>query len=141
MAKNSVEAPPLGVYEFDMCIYPRKLFVVDEKNKDVVTEYFSRRDGQELNVDSVGPDSGSCSVKYMSRKSTGNYGALVWILDDRSPGSMAHEAVHVADGVFEDLGIDSDGSNDEHYAYLVGWIVEKLVNIAEKTGKYEANRI
>lgn len=50
-------------------------------------------------------------------------------------GSEAHEAVHVADYIFDELGMYTQSfvNHNEQYAYLVGWaagcISKTLVNI------------
>lgn len=50
-------------------------------------------------------------------------------------GGEAHEAVHVADYIFDELGMYTQSfvNHNEQYAYLVGWaagcISKTLVNI------------
>jgi hypothetical protein len=48
---------------------------------------------------------------------------------------VAHEAVHVANFIFKERGMELDLDNDEGYAYLVGWISEKIVTSIEKDRK------
>lgn len=56
-----------------------------------------------------------------------------------SSGTMAHEAVHAANTVMEYAGWKHDSSNDEPYAYLVGWIVDEVQKcIDEYKKKYGA---
>lgn len=52
-------------------------------------------------------------------------------------GYVAHEAVHVANMVFEKLDINYDKQNDEHHAYFVEWIVGKLW---KEVKKYKRSR-
>jgi len=41
-------------------------------------------------------------------------------------GVIAHEAVHVVNRLFHHLGIYTEELNDEHQAYLVGWVVDEM---------------
>lgn len=41
-------------------------------------------------------------------------------------GDIAHEAVHMANQLYNHIGQEIDTENDEDYAYLVGWIVNQI---------------
>lgn len=61
-------------------------------------------------------------------KDSGRVGVVV-VFDSAkamTPGHMSHEAVHVADYIYEELGIITQPFTDtnENYAYLVQFIVE-----------------
>lgn len=43
-----------------------------------------------------------------------------------TPGIIAHEAKHLVNEIFIDIGHDLDRYNDEPEAYLLGWIVDKI---------------
>lgn len=70
-------------------------------------------------------------------KATQNLGVLTIIIrsENMEAGDEAHEAVHVADYMFEQLGMYSQNfsENNEQYAYLVGWaagcISKTILNI------------
>lgn len=51
--------------------------------------------------------------------------------------TIAHESVHCAIEVLENVNVIITGDNDEALAYLVGFLVEKLFEIKEK---YEQNK-
>lgn len=61
---------------------------------------------------------------------TGNLGVIVYVDTEFEDGvgSFAHEAIHVADYVFDELNITSQSYEDgnEPYAYLVGWIANEI---------------
>lgn len=132
------------VDRYDPIIYPRKLWVTGDViglnkifkfNKldntkeecasaydEPVEEYNTTKDGWL-----------TCPVTH---KATGEYGALVIIMDSSiEAGGEAHEAVHVADYIFDELGMytQSFANHNEQYAYLVGWVAgcisKTLVNI------------
>lgn len=44
-------------------------------------------------------------------------------------GTIAHEAFHITNFIFESLGIKPDVNNDEAQAYLLSWIVEQVVKV------------
>lgn len=70
-----------------------------------------------------------------------NLGVIVYVDPnmDHDVGSFAHEAVHVADYVFDELGMMSQSYDDcnEPYAYLVGWIANKIKKYYDSRRKQE----
>jgi hypothetical protein len=52
-------------------------------------------------------------------------------------GTIAHEALHVVNHIFKDVGIVANQDEDEHTAYLLSWIVEQ---IQKYNGKIKADR-
>ncbi len=70
-------------------------------------------------------------------KSSGRYGVITVIIhpEELIAGDEAHEAAHVADYMFEQLGMYSQdfSASNEPYAYLVGWaagcISKTIINI------------
>lgn len=116
------------IHLFDPVTYPRKLFVMKgKKAKKTIKEAFSNLDGDDLDVDDVDTDSvGACTWKSIRLRSTGKLGTLVWFVNDYSIKSAAHEAVHVVNGIFKECGVDMHYDHDEHYAYLLGWVVDCL---------------
>lgn len=61
----------------------------------------------------------------------------IGIKPEARPETIAHEAVHAANMVFEYVGIEPSLDNDEPLAYLVGWFVTKLHNSLDKYNKIE----
>lgn len=67
--------------------------------------------------------------------STDGFNALVFKKNNRihavfnyeaDASIVAHESVHICDYIFQDCFIKPDLENNEPYAYLMGWIVEKI---------------
>lgn len=52
-----------------------------------------------------------------------------------SPGIIAHEAKHVVNKLFIDLGIELDPYNDEHETYLLSWVVNRIWEVKTKYEK------
>ena len=74
-----------------------------------------------------------------------NYDAFVW--DDLSSGlavykvyikptanhkTVAHEALHIVNLLFNNIGAKPDLNNDEPQAYLLGWVVEQIHKTLKK---------
>ena len=124
------------LHVFDAGIYPRRLFVVRGKGKEkAIKEAFCTFDGEELDglEKSVIDFAGAITWRKVKFRENGWLGALVWLVEDSSPKSLAHEAVHVACGFFEQLGVDMSYEHDEHFAYMVQWVTECLWEVV--TGK------
>ena len=49
-------------------------------------------------------------------------------------GSIAHEALHAANFIAKDRGIESDLENDEPIAYLTEWIVDEIYEFVNEHG-------
>ena len=51
---------------------------------------------------------------------------------DATPGIIAHEAVHITNCIFDSRLMELSLTNDEPYAYLLGWVVDKIHNTLNK---------
>ena len=123
-------------YEFNPCIYPRLLWVVIG-NTELVTENFTDRNHNELDEKDFCDCDGATSRARC--KANDRQGSLIWIpshsLDDVN--TIAHEAVHATNFIFNDLEVDFNFDSDEHYAYMVGWVagcVQMAINEYKKGG-------
>ena len=45
---------------------------------------------------------------------------------DTNVSLLAHEAVHVCNFIYENIGAKLDIENDEHQAYIIGWIIDEM---------------
>ena len=52
-------------------------------------------------------------------------------------GTIAHEAVHIANMLFEQRGITLSAVNDEPFAYLVEWIVDEIHKFINKNNFFD----
>ena len=50
-----------------------------------------------------------------------------------TPGIIAHEAKHLVNNIFIEISHDLDRYNDEPEAYLLGWIVDRIHEVLNKT--------
>lgn len=49
-----------------------------------------------------------------------------------TPGIIAHEAKHLVNFIFNDVGVELNIFNDETEAYLLGWIVDEIHKLLNK---------
>lgn len=52
---------------------------------------------------------------------------VVWVCGDPSAGLLAHEALHAVVEICKHVGVEFDHDNHETQAYLLGWVVDRLV--------------
>ena len=113
-----------GYCVFSNGIYPRRLYVAVGLSEDDVNRMFISGRGM-LTLDWEGSD--AATFDEIKERATLYYGSLVVFRSkgEMTPGTMAHEAVHVMESYMDVLGIEraKDGTN-EHLSYLLGWIVK-----------------
>lgn len=120
----------IKIYEFDTTIYPRILYVVKSVDKEAIKAEFTKVSGEELNLEGL-ELSLAYTIPVMHRKNT-NIGHLVVLQGKKehiTTNVIAHEADHVANQIFQDLNMTTTFTEDEHHAYLVGWIAEKIASV------------
>ena len=126
----------IAVHQFHPEIYPRRIWITKNANPDFIREHFKDQDGEELDEIDICFKTAKCSVWRVSYGEDKLLGVLVCITGSDFKGSkdIAHEAVHVADKIFKDCGVDMHYDHDEHYAYFVGWIADCIEQVV--TGKF-----
>lgn len=104
------------VYEFDPVIYPCRLWIA--VTTDNLADRF--RDLDDLPEDVNGRTSTTSDINR------GIVGVIIRFrsIEDIDFRTVAHESVHAANMIFYELGVKADTDNDEHLAYLVGWIAD-----------------
>lgn len=116
----------LRVHEFNPVLYPRLIWVVKGASSDMedkIKDCFRAPDGDSLNTE--GCDAVKAGVwGVMEAGERGRYGVLIWLRVKVDVGVAAHESVHAANVVCQACDIHFDARNDEHYAYLVGFIAD-----------------
>jgi hypothetical protein len=78
--------------------------------------------------DGDGDTGGSVTSFKTFKKGEGNVTAYCLYLSDKNDNSVvAHEAFHIVSMVLRDRGIPLIKETEEAYAYLLKWIIEKIV--------------
>ena len=113
-----------GYCVFSNGIYPRQLYVAVGLSEDDVNRMFISERGM-LTLDWEGFD--AATFDEIKERATLYYGSLVVFRSkgEMTPGTMAHEAVHVMESYMDVLGIErAERGTNEHLSYLLGWIVK-----------------
>ena len=113
-----------GYCVFSNGIYPRRLYVAVGLSEDDANEMFVSERGR-LSLDWDGAD--AATFTEIKDRDTLVYGSLVIFRSrgEMTPGTMAHEAVHVMESYMDVLGIEkAERGTNEHLSYLLGWIVK-----------------
>ena len=113
-----------GYCVFSNGIYPRRLYVAVGLSEDDVNRMFISGRGM-LTLDWEGSD--AATFDEIKERATLYYGSLVVFRSkgEMTPGTMAHEAVHVMESYMDVLGIErTERGTNEHLSYLLGWIVK-----------------
>ena len=119
--------------EFKNDIYSRKLWIATswEDVKDKFTTY----GGYEFEKSK---DAYATTYPQMMRKKTGKYGVLIVFYNcsnlcgSRIVENIAHESLHAANAIFNELGVEYSLTNDEHAAYMVGWVASCCWKVLQK---------
>ena len=125
------------IHEFDPCIYPRLLWVVKGGSLEEI------RKTLEFGELSEEDDShGALTLSAYDNKNKRG-GFLVWFpkaKDMLLHGDwVAHEASHVALGIFDYIGAEAKASDSEPFSYLVGWVF-KCIDEVRKFKEVEYGR-
>ena len=113
-----------GYCAFSNGIYPRRLYVAVGLSEDDVNRMFISGRGM-LTLDWEGSD--AATFDEIKERATLYYGSLVVFRSkgEMTPGTMAHEAVHVLDSFMDVLGLErGKNASNEHLSYLLGWLVK-----------------
>ena len=107
------------IYEFDPVIYPRLLWIAVNPSKEKINNFFN----EELKFDK----SQEKAIVYCASKKIDNKaGCLIMFASkkDMDINTITHEASHVAIDIFTELGIEINDSNQEAFAYFIGWVAK-----------------
>ena len=113
------------IYTFNPQIYPRKLFlIIDGKyNPD---DDFCFPDSSPIGIDNYI----ALTFPSIKKSDSGELGVLIVLKNKQTKQSdIAHECVHAAMSIFNDLGINIDTDNQEAFAYMVGWCVKSINSV------------
>ena len=124
-----------GYCVFSNGIYPRRLYVAVGLSEDDVNRMFISGRGM-LTLDWEGSD--AATFDEIKERATLYYGSLVVFRSkgEMTPGTMAHEAVHVMDSYMDVLGIErAEKGTNEHLSYLLGWIVKCMDEVKKGRAK------
>lgn len=115
----------IRIEEHDCKIYPRKLWVAfNASAKDLDSQFYV--DDKVTFEEAFRACFGGATTRVRCRH-TDHYGVIIFTSRSKfTVGQIAHESVHAADCIFEDLGMVPQDfvETNEPYAYLVGYIAD-----------------
>lgn len=119
--------------EFNCEIYSHRLWIATswEDVKDKFTTY----GGYDFKKSE---DAYATTYPQIMRKATGKYGVLIVFYDSsKLCGSkivehIAHESLHATNAIFNESGVEYSLRNDEHAAYMVGWVAKCCWKVLQK---------
>ncbi len=133
----------MKIYEFDPVIFPYKIWIVENPTyiemienfyfKNTSGDYFVPTENQyNANMAKCNLFTGPCD-----RINTGMHGVLCSgkSIYGNSVSTFAHEAVHIANRILYEIGMDNPSDNDEVLAYFVGWIVDCFTEVIKDRGE------
>lgn len=110
--------------KYDPIIYPRILYVCKNVTLKDLRDRFTTRDGRE--IDSEWDPEEEVFTFYGKEKKT-NENVLICCFGYKYKttadmiSDIAHEAEHVKQSIFDDIGLPTTTDSQEADAYLVGW--------------------
>ena len=111
----------MKVFETD--IFPFRFCIAEYKEYKGVKETFVDWDGDEI-MFSEGAMGFVARAKF---KDSGKICSLIVINKrEANMGTVAHEAFHSAENVLENIGIFHNSGSSEVYAYVIGFIAQKI---------------
>ena len=121
------------IREFDIEIYGRQLWIAT--SWEDVKDKFETYGGYDFKKSE---DAYATTYPQIMCKATGKYGVLVVFYDcSKLCGSkivehIAHESLHAANAIFNELGVEYSLTHDEHAAYMVGWVAKCCWKVLQK---------
>lgn len=121
------------VYEFDPTIYPRKLWIAVTSSSlkykfENISEFDKSAYAMVDNVYDLAQDKGGVLIRFDS-------------IDAMSVGNIAHESIHAACEILDYVGSFIDTKNQEHLAYLAGWIAKCCENVRDSEYALKINTL
>ena len=121
--------------EFRSDIYPRTLWVAT--SWEDVKDKFVCHNNDDKPIEKY-EGGNAYTYQCVMHKKSKKYGVLIlFVLEGEILGSeivehIAHESLHAVNSIFDELGIEYDLSNDEHAAYLVGYVAKCCWKVLQK---------
>ena len=125
-------------------LYPFSLSVASINDIEEINNkyYFYNNISDYLNysnkIENLNPDPSLSGLTVLVSDKETEHKSVLIILDlntvNNDLGILAHESIHYTDALFDSLGLNSEGydAGDEHYAYLVEWCFNCLLDYVER---------
>lgn len=130
------------IIKYDPKIYPLKLYVVvGDDQWEKINRKFTNHNHDPIGISKDEIERCYGMTIHVREKNTNNLGVLIWLSNNGiGINTVAHESVHYVCNVFDycDIYMGYKNGQDEHFAYLLGWCVECVM---DSVTKYLKNNI
>lgn len=72
------------------------------------------------------------AITYQFYTPDGSFRVLVLIRPKTNINTVVHESLHIVNNIFQHCGIKYSLTNDEPQCYLLGWVVDQIMNDKSK---------
>ena len=125
---NMAKTEKIEVFKYDPQVFPIRLHVVFSSNLQCVLGRYDGSDGSDFRDGSW--DKGATAYTYSGIVECETRLVVILVVfrskKHAGPGTVAHEAKHAADRIFDYIG--EDNTRHESHAYLVEWVVNCVNN-------------
>jgi len=97
---------------FEIPIYQAKVTVILDKDLSYAEKKYKTRSLKDYGA--------------VTMRNDNHFKTYVLAFEYADGGIIAHEIVHLINYIYLDCGIELDRVNDEHTAYLTGWLFRKI---------------
>lgn len=130
------------ITKYDPKIYPLKLYVaVGDDQWGKIYRKFTEYNHDPIDISKDKIEDCDAMTIFVREKSTNHLGVLIWLSNNGvGVSTVAHESSHFVCNVFDycDISMGYKNGQDEHFAYLLGWCVECVM---DSVAKYLKNNI
>lgn len=126
------------IWEFSNEVYPRKLWIVVDNTELVKKSFINSTDDSEIEDDAF---KGAFGTTLNVREKNGEQwkGIVIHFSDVllQSGGcqmvsTITHECIHTVNMIFREIDVNYTKWEDEHFAYLAGWVSRKCWEVLQK---------
>lgn len=69
---------------------------------------------------------------YAYEESSGRYHVIIFVRKGVPPGTLAHEAKHALNIIFQWHGVRISTGNDENECYYLDWLITRIYSVIKK---------
>lgn len=123
----------MKVKHFEIQPYSCRLTLIHSNDIEEVRRYFRR-----IDFDFEAETMYAHAINHKYVKQGLEFGAVYIVLNDKNEyraltlGTIAHEAFHASNMIFDQVGALPDIDNDEPQAYLIGYITDLIIQFLTK---------
>ena len=130
------------VYHELLGVYGRNIFYGNDlKTIELAIRRMYKKDVLDFSIlDGCGSDKFlGLSIEIPSKKGDRIACWVFYVLDEANTGTVAHEANHTKNNIFDYLGIDTDFDNDESESYFVDHLVNTFMEKIRGAKPYKSD--